>query len=249
MARNILLELEYDGTDFHGWQIQPNLDTIQGQMTRVIERITRERVCVNGSGRTDAGAHALGQVCSFKTESPLPAANFRKAINSLLPPSIRVNRLEDAPEEFHARFDAKLKHYRYRILNTKSCSPFDYRYVHHFPRRLDFERMSLAAETIVGEHDFSSFCDSDAEVESRLRRVSTSFFVFDTQRHLIEYNVCANGFLHHMVRNLVGTLLEVGKGKLKPEDFQTILNSKNRSTAGPTVPAKGLFLVSVRYQL
>jgi tRNA pseudouridine38-40 synthase len=247
MTRNICLEVAYEGTDFHGWQIQPNLDTIQGQLTRVIERLTEECVQVHGSGRTDAGAHALAQVCNFKTESRIPLANLHRAINSLLPHSIRVNRVEEASEDFHARFDARIKHYRYRILKAQSCSPFDYRYVHHFPRALDFEPMSRAAPLIVGERDFSSFCDSAAEVDSKIRRVTSSFFVFDTRRDLLEYNICANGFLHHMVRNLVGTFLEIGKGNLTPENFHSVLEAKNRSTAGPTAPAKGLFLVSVHY--
>jgi tRNA pseudouridine38-40 synthase len=247
MSRNIRLELEYDGTDFHGWQIQPNLDTIQGQLTRVIAQITEERVSIHGSGRTDAGAHALAQVCNFTLASHIPLANFQKAINSLLPSAIRVNSVEQVPEDFHARFSATGKHYRYRILNAKVCSPFDHRYVYHFPRPVDYEAMSRTAEFVIGEHDFSSFCDSDAEVSSKVRRVSSSFFVFDTARNLIEYNVCANGFLHHMVRNLVGTFLEVGKGKCTSEDFRTILTARQRSTAGPTAPASGLFLVSVNF--
>ena len=247
MSRNLRLEIAYDGTDFHGWQIQPNLDTIQGQLTRVIERIVQAPVQVHGSGRTDAGAHALAQVCSFKTESLVPLTNLRKAINSLLPPAIRVNKIEEASENFHARFDAQGKHYRYRILASSDCSPFDHRFVHHVPRKLDFVKLSRAAELLLGEHDFSAFCDSQSEVEFKVRTVTNSFFVFDTSRRLMEYNVCANGFLHHMVRNIVGTLLEVGRGKLPCDDVLAILRSKNRSNAGPTAPAKGLFLVSVRY--
>ena len=245
--RNICLHLAYDGTNFHGWQIQPNLETIQGHVTRVIEEITEERVQVHGSGRTDAGVHALAQVCNFKVTSSIPFANLKKAMNSLLPHDIRVSRILEVPEDFHARFDAKVKTYRYRILNSQFCSPFQYRYVNHCPANLDFEAMSRAAPMVVGEFDFSSFCDSDTEVSSKARRIATSFFVFDTLHDLLEYNVCANGFLHHMVRNLVGTFLEVGKGKLSPEDVQSILAAHNRSTAGPTAPAKGLFLVSVEY--
>src|SRR5688572_4839014 len=142
MSRNLRLEIAYDGTDFHGWQIQPNLDTIQGQLTRVIERIVQAPVKVHGSGRTDAGAHALAQVCSFKAETLIPLANLRKAINSLLPPSIRLNNIEEASENFHARFDAHGKHYRYRILASPDCSPFDHRFVHHVSRKLDFVKLS-----------------------------------------------------------------------------------------------------------
>jgi tRNA pseudouridine38-40 synthase len=245
--RNLRLELQYDGTDFHGWQIQPDLPTIQGSVTQAIFQITSERVHVNGSGRTDAGAHALAQVCNFMTTSKIPLPNLQKAINTLLPSSIRVMKLEEAPENFHSRYAAKLKHYRYRILKEKWCSPFEFRYLHHYPRSLDLTRMSQAAELLRGEHDFSAFCDSDAEVESKIRRVVSSFFVFDSKRNLLEYNICANGFLHHMVRNIVGTFLEVGKGNLPVEKINAILKSKNRSNAGPTAPAKGLFLVSVSY--
>jgi len=247
MNRNLRLELQYDGTDFHGWQIQPSSPTIQGSLTQAIHRIVSEKVHVNGSGRTDAGAHALEQVCNLLTSSKIPLVNFQKAMNSVLPPSIRVLRIEEAPENFHSRFDAKIKHYRYRILNAKGCSPFEFRYLHHYPRPLDFARMSQAAELVLGEHDFSAFCDSDTEVKSRIRRVVSSSFVFDTRHNLLEYNICANGFLHHMVRNLVGTFLEVGTSRLSVDDVKAILKSKARSNAGPTAPAKGLFLVSVSY--
>ncbi len=247
MTRNLRLELQYDGTDFHGWQIQSNLPTIQGHLTEAIRQITGEKVHVHASGRTDAGVHALSQICNFLTSSRLPFMNFQKAINSLLPPTIRVMTVEEVAETFHSRRDAKVKHYRYRILNSQWCSPFEFRYLHHYPRTLDFERMSHAAALVLGEHDFSSFCDSDSRVECKIRRVTSSFFVFDTHRDLIEYNVCANGFLHHMVRNLIGTFLETGKGKLAAEEINTILKAKNRSSAGPTAPAKGLFLVSVGY--
>jgi tRNA pseudouridine38-40 synthase len=245
--RNLRLELQYDGTDFHGWQIQSNLPTIQGTLTEAICFITGERVHVTASGRTDAGAHALAQVCNFPTESTIPASNLQKALNSVLCPAIRVMTIEQVPENFHSRYQARIKHYRYRLLQEGWCSPFDYRYVHHYPRPLDLETMSRAAERVVGSHDFSAFCDSDSEVESKVREVVSSFFVFDTRRNLIEYNICANGFLHHMVRNIVGTFLEVGKGSLGVETIKTILESRNRSNAGPTAPAKGLFLVSVSY--
>jgi tRNA pseudouridine38-40 synthase len=247
MSRNLRLDLQYDGTDFHGWQIQPKLPTIQGSLTEAVRSITAEEVQVTGSGRTDAGVHALAQVCNFLTQAKIPCSTLQKALNSVLSTSIRVTKIEEVSEHFHSRRDAKAKLYRYRILRDKWCSPFDYPYVHHHPRTLDFERLSQAAEMVVGEHDFSAFCDSDSEVESKVRRVVSSFFVFDTRRNLIEYNICANGFLHHMVRNIVGTLLEVGKGSLSVASVETILRSKNRSNAGPTAPAKGLFLVSVSY--
>ena len=246
-VRNVKLVLQYDGTDFHGWQIQPGLATIQGTLTRAIFRITGESAQVHGSGRTDAGVHALAQVCNFCIGSTIPLVNLQKALNSLLPPSIRILQAEEASRAFHARRDAVQKHYCYRILTSKWCSPFDYRFVFHHPKPLDFLAMSEAAIRVVGEHDFSSFCDSSAEVESRVRCVASSFFVFDSKRDLIEYNVCANGFLHHMVRNFVGTFLEVGRGRVAVSTIEAILNAKDRSIAGPTAPAKGLFLVSVSY--
>ena len=247
MLRNIRLLLEYDGTGFHGWQVQPGLETIQGTLTSVFTQVTKEPVHIHGSGRTDAGTHALGQVCNFLTENKIPVANLKKAANSLLPASIRVLSIDDVPISFHSRRDAVSKHYRYRILIMQNCSPFDYRYVHHYPYQLDLQKMSEAGEQVLGEHDFSSFCDSESEAESRIRHVMSSSFLFDSTRNLIEYNVCANGFLHHMVRNLIGTFLEVGKGRLTCERIRDILNLRDRSLAGPTAPAKGLFLVRVGY--
>jgi len=214
----------------------------------VIERIVQAPVQVHGSGRTDAGAHALAQVCSFKSESLLPLPNFRKAINSLLPPAIRVTSIEEASENFHARFDAQWKHYRYRILASPDCSPFDHRFAHHVPRQLDLVNLSRAAEFLLGEHDFSAFCDSQSEVEFKIRTVTNSFFVFDTSRHLMEYNVCANGFLHHMVRNIVGALVKVGNGMREPEWIKQVLDAKNRRAAAETAPPHGLYLIEVKYK-
>ena len=245
--RNLRLEVQYDGTDYHGWQIQPRLRTIQGELTRTLESIVREPVHVCSSGRTDAGAHALAQVCHLHTTSRLELSSLWRAVNSRLPASIRVTGIETAAADFHARRHARTKHYRYRILNTPWCPPFEYPYVHHFYRRLDYEKLNRAAELVVGKRDFSAFCDAGSQARCKIRRVTSSLFVFDTRRKLLEYNVCADGFLHHMVRNLVGTFLEVGRGKLPAEAIPAILESKNRSRAGPTAPAKGLFLVWVGY--
>ena len=212
-----------------------------------MESIVREPVHVCGSGRTDAGAHALAQVCHLHTTSRLELSSLWRAVNSRLPASIRVTGIETAAADFHARRHARTKHYRYRILNTPWCPPFEYPYVHHFYRRLDYEKLNRAAELVVGRRDFSAFCDAGSQARCKIRRVTSSLFVFDTRRKLLEYNVCADGFLHHMVRNLVGTFLEVGRGKLPVEAIPAILESKNRSRAGPTAPAKGLFLVWVGY--
>lgn len=246
--RNIRLLLQYDGSSYHGWQIQPQLPTLQGKLTQAVKEITGEEVQVHGSGRTDAGTHALGQVCNFHTRADLPLANFQKALNSHLPFSIRILDIHEVPEGFHSRRDARWKHYRYRIMNSQWCSPFDYPYTHHYARKVDFSYLSQLAEMAIGEHDFTSFCDADTEVASKVRRIYFSFFLFDSHRELIEYNVCANGFLHHMVRNLMGTFLEMAKKNCEPKGFNRILELKNRSAAGPTAPAKGLFLVQVGYE-
>ena len=245
--RNLRLEVQYDGTDYHGWQIQPRHRTIQGELTRTLESIVRESIHVCGSGRTDAGTHALAQVCHFHTTSRLQLSSLWKAVNSRLPASIRVTAIETVTADFHARRHARSKHYRYRILNIPWCPPFEYPYVHHFHRSLDYEKLNRAAELVVGRRDFSAFCDADSQARCKIRQITSSLFVFDTRRKLLEYNVCADGFLHHMVRNLVGTFLEVGRGKLPVEAIPAILESKNRSRAGPTAPAKGLFLVWVGY--
>jgi tRNA pseudouridine38-40 synthase len=246
--RNIRLLLQYDGSSFHGWQIQSRLATIQGVLTEAVRRLTAEEVHIHGSGRTDAGTHALAQVCNFRTSSRILLLNLQKALNSLLPSSIRILQAEEASWDFHARRDARWKHYRYRILNSRWCSPFDYPFVHHFPRRVDFESMCQAASLVIGKRDFTSFSDADTEAVNKVRTIHTSFFVFDSQKDLIEYNVCADGFLHHMVRNLVGTFLEIGRGNRAVEDVSAILEAKSRSAAGPTAPAKGLFLVLVGYE-
>ena len=245
--RNLRLEVQYDGTGYHGWQIQPRLRTIQGELTRTLESIVREQVHVCGSGRTDAGAHALAQICHFHTTSRLDVSSLWKALNSRLPATIRVTGIETVAADFHARHHARTKHYRYRTLNTAWCPPFEYPYVQHFYRRLDYEKLNCAAELVVGRRDFSAFCDADSQAKCKIRKVTSSLFVFDTRRKLLEYNVCADGFLHHMVRNLVGTFLEVGRGKLPVEAIPAILESRDRSRAGPTAPAKGLFLVRVGY--
>jgi tRNA pseudouridine38-40 synthase len=246
--RNLRLLIQYDGSAFHGWQIQLGLDTVQGTLTQAIRQVTGEPVHVHGSGRTDAGTHALGQVCNFKTEAKLPPGNFQKALNSLLPTAIRILTLDEVPLEFHSRRDACWKHYRYRILTSRWCSPFEFPYVHHYYRKLDFLALGQMAGRIIGEHDFTSFCDAKTEVECKVRRVFFSFFVFDSSRELIEYNVCANGFLHHMVRNLIGTFLEIARKRVDPVEIDRILEARNRSAAGPTAPSKGLFLCRVGYQ-
>ena len=248
--RNIKLVLGYDGADFSGWQVQPDAATVQGALASAIGRITGEKVLPQGSGRTDAGVHALAQVASFRTESTVPAANFLVALNDILPSAIRVLEASEAPAEFHPRKSALAKTYRYRIYREGVCPPFLARYIWHYPYPLDEGAMERAAPLIEGQHDFTSFAAADAERGkeenvSNVREVFSSLWRREADEFI--YEVRGRGFLHHMVRNLVGTFILVGKGTLKPQDVTTILEAKNRSAAGATAPASGLYLVNVEY--
>jgi len=251
--RNLKLVLAYDGTDFCGWQVQPDAPSIQGTLASAIGRITGEKVLPQGSGRTDAGVHALAQVATFATESIIPAANLVIALNDILPASVRVLEASEVPESFRARKSAKGKTYRYRMYRAAICPPFLARYVWHYPYPLDFAAMQEAAPLIEGEHDFTSFAAVDPEKmdgdvmpkESNVRTVFSSRWRQEGDEYI--YEVRGSGFLHHMVRNLAGTFLLVGKGTRKPQDVIRILNAKNRSAAGATAPASGLYLVNVEY--
>ena len=249
--RNVKLVLAYDGTEFSGWQVQPGAATIQGTLASAIGRLTGEKVLPQGSGRTDAGVHALAQVATFATGSPIPAENFVKALNDLLPASIRVLEAAEAGPEFHARKSARAKTYRYRMYRGPICPPFLARYVWHFPYSLDEAAMSEAAALVAGEHDFTSFAAVDPEQGledapvSNVRRIFSS--EWESSGEELVYTVRGSGFLHHMVRNLVGTFVLAGKGTLAPEDMIRILDARDRSAAGATAPASGLHLVSVEY--
>jgi tRNA pseudouridine38-40 synthase len=251
--RNIRLVIAYDGTDFHGWQRQPDGPTLQACLEDAIGSITGEPVHVWGSGRTDAGVHALNQVANFKIASPIPCKNLVKALNDHLPATVRVKEALQVPPEFHARYDVRGKTYRYRILQAPICSPFMWRFVYHYPYLLDLNRMAAAAQAFEGEHDFTSFAASEGRLEdsegpsSMVRRIFRSRFLRRPRTSLLIYEVRGSGFLHHMVRNLVGTLIEVGRGKLAPRDVVRILRSHDRTLAGPTAPAQGLCLMSVEY--
>jgi tRNA pseudouridine38-40 synthase len=239
--RRIRIDLAYDGRDFHGWQVQPGLPTIQGTLEAVVSEIEGRPVHVAGSGRTDAGVHALGQVAAFSIENPIPLPNLRRAVNRLLPPAIRVLSVEEAHPDFHPRFQAKAKTYEYRIFRGEVCDPFDWPFVHHYPYPLDEARMTEYARLFQGEHDFSVFAASDerdAEGRSKVRTIFSSTLERSPDR--LVYRVRGSGFLKHMVRNLAGTLIEAGKGNLpSPAVFP--------KESGPTLPAKGLFLINVEY--
>ena len=287
-SRNLRLIISYDGTDFHGWQRQPHAATIQECLESAIERILGEKVHVYGSGRTDAGVHALNQVANFKTACPIPCENLVKALNNILEPTVRIKDASEVPLRFHARRDARSKTYRYRILQAPIASPFVNRFVWHYPFKLNVERMAAAARLFEGEHDFTSFAAAEGgsgdeslsngyavpallpvpptqagvpvpltparepvpacKTEATLvRRIFTSRFLRRPRMSMLIYEVTGNGFLHHMVRNMVGTLIEVGRGKLEPDDITRILIARDRSMAGPTAPAQGLCLMRVEY--
>ena len=247
-ARRIRLLLSYDGTDYHGWQVQPNLPTIQGEIEKAVEQIEGEKVNVHGSGRTDAGVHALGQIAAFSLRNPIPIDNLRRALNRLLPRDIRVLEVSEAAADFHPRFDAKRKTYEYRLLRGEICSPFLRRYVHHHPYPLDEERMFALAPFLEGEHDFSAFAASDEKDELGHSKVRTIFSsACYREADLLIYRVTGSGFLKHMVRNIVGVLLEAGKENLTQDDLWARLQPGCTIPCGPTTPARGLFLVSVEY--
>ena len=249
--RNLKLILSYDGSEFSGWQVQPDAATVQGTLASAIGRITGEKVLPQGSGRTDAGVHALAQVMTFVTLSSVPTENFHRALNDILPPSVRVLEVKEMPAEFHARHSARGKTYRYRLYRGPICPPFLARYVWHYPYPLDEDRMTRAAGMVVGEHDFTSFAAVDPErgredePQSNVRTIFSSVWV-RTGEELI-YTVRGSGFLHHMVRNLVGTFILVGRGTLGVEDVRRILDARTRSAAGATAPGAGLYIVSVDY--
>ncbi|MGD0902510.1 MAG: tRNA pseudouridine synthase A [Terracidiphilus sp.] len=270
------LTLAYDGTDFRGWQVQPGEATIQGELQSALGRITGESPLPQGSGRTDAGVHALGQVASFALQASIPPGNLLRALNRTLPPSIRVLEAKMAPSAFHARHSAVAKTYEYRVFREALCPPFLARYVHACPWPMDVEGLQRSARLFEGEHDFSSFAATDpepagrgvdAEVAPDLRPLPRPGFQIEPPKpstvrrvfsssweereceagRLLVYRVRGNGFLHHMVRNLVGTMLDVGRGRLQVEEIPRILAAHARSAAGPTAPARGLFLHSVEY--
>jgi tRNA pseudouridine38-40 synthase len=258
--QNWKLTLTYDGTAFFGWQVQPGLPTIQGELQSAISRILGsawgESPLPQGSGRTDAGVHALGQVASVALEPPIPADNLLRALNRTLPAAIRILSIEPVPPEFHARHSARAKTYEYRIFRGDLCPPFLAPYVHTCRWNLDLAALDSAAQAVIGEHDFTSLAASDpdtanrqaedSEPKSPVRTIYSSEWT-TSEGDLLIYRVRGNGFLHHMVRNLVGTMLEIGRGQFPSGSMPQILEARSRSAAGPTAPAKGLFLHSVEY--
>jgi len=247
-VRRIRITVSYDGTDYHGWQVQPGVATIQRALEDVLSEIEGDVVHVDGSGRTDAGVHALAQVAAFRLTNPIPLPNLKKAMNRLLPRDIRVMETAEAHEGFHPRYEAVAKTYEYRILRAEICPPFDRRFVYHYPYPLDEARMIEIAHLLEGEHDFSAFAAADPADglgRSKVRRIFSSCLTRDGDRLI--YRVRGSGFLKHMVRNIVGVLLEAGKGNLGPSAMEARLKPGCQIPAGPSAPARGLFLVGVEY--
>jgi len=271
-TQNWKLTLSYDGTDFRGWQVQPGERTVQGELQAALGRIVGESPLPQGSGRTDAGVHALAQVASVTLQARIPEANLLRALNRTLPAAIRILEARIVPEGFHARHSALAKTYEYRVFPVEPgmsqlCPPFLARFVYAFSWRVDIALMQRAAQAFVGERDFGSFAATDPDLATRTEapRDPTSLQTearttvrtiysseWSEQTHdagtLLVYRVRGNGFLHHMVRNLVGTMLDIGRGFARLDDIPVIFAARDRSAAGPTAPARGLFLHSVEYE-
>ena len=247
-SRRIRIILSYDGTHYHGWQVQPELPTIQSTLEAALTEIEGARVRVEGSGRTDAGVHALAQVAAFTLANPIPVENLRKALNRLLPRDIRIMEAAEAAPDFHPRYQAAAKTYEYRIWRTETCPPFERLYTYHYPFPLDEASLIDLAPALAGEHDFSAFAASDEKDDAGISKVRTIFSSAAERRgDLLIYRVRGSGFLKHMVRNIVGVLLETGKGNLTRADLEARLRPGCAIPAGPAVPARGLFLIGVEY--
>lgn len=281
-TRNWKVTLSYDGTDFRGWQVQPSQPTIQGELQAALGRVTGEAPLPQGSGRTDAGVHALAQVASFPLEAAIPAENLRRALNRTLPASIRILEARTVKSTFHARHSTAAKTYEYRVFLERPgrlggageqnlvCPPFLARYVYAYPWPLDLEALQESARAFVGTHDFQSFAATDPDSTSLAFKSGATIgdedeeqgdspspirTIFGSDWHpqtvaegaLLVYRVRGSGFLHHMVRNLVGTMLDVGRGYRSVAQIPAMLAARSRAAAGPTAPARGLFLHSVEY--
>ena len=248
---NYKLLIQYDGTDFHGWQVQENDRTIQGELERVIGMLDDSKVAVIGSGRTDAGVHAEGQVANVVVNKPFTPQKLQFAINGNLWRDIRIMKVEKAADDFHARFSAKRKTYVYRILNAPVMSPFWRRFAHHEHKPLDITAMTKAARMLLGEHDWTAFASAQSDGESRVRTIldTTIESHWDARAgaNILEFRITANGFLRYMVRSIAGTLIEVGRGDKDSDTIQTAIVTGDRSLAGKTAPANGLTLLRVDY--
>jgi tRNA pseudouridine38-40 synthase len=249
---NFKLTIQYDGTDFHGWQMQDELRTVQGELTKALSLVEGNTFVVHGSGRTDAGVHAEGQVASVKLEREITPEKLRAAINGNVGKDVRVMEAKTVADDFHARYSALEKTYVYRTVNGPVISPFWLRYAHHEARALDLERMSECAELFLGSHDWSAFSSAQSDSETRSRTITHLSLAerkdVRARSRMIEITARADGFLRYMVRSIAGTILAVGRGEVNAELIERAINEGDRSLAGATAPACGLTLVSVRYE-
>lgn len=245
MSRNILLKIEYDGTNYSGWQTQKNAKSIQSTIETAIKRITGKKPDLISCGRTDTGVHALGQIANFKTTSDILLYKLQRGLNSVLPKDIVIKEIREAPLKFHSRFDARSKVYTYTILNGPAPAAISRNYVHHVPYKLNFGLMRREAKCLVGRHDFKSFQAADKIERSSVRTIKR--LNIKKAGNSMKITVEADGFLYNMVRNIVGTLIEMGRGRFKPGSVAKILKAKDRKLAGPTAPAMGLCLMEVKY--
>jgi len=249
---NFKITLQYDGTDFHGWQMQGDLRTVQGELTSALSQIDSRPVIVHGSGRTDAGVHAEGQVASVSLLKQITPAKLRAAINGNVGKDLRAIEVETADEEFHARYSALGKTYRYRVVNGPVISPFWVRYAHHEARRLDLESMQKAAKLFLGEHDWTGFSSAQSDAETRVRTITNLDAAEQADEvsngRMIHITISAEGFLRYMVRSIVGTLMAVGRGEMDGDVVQRAINEGDRSLVAATAPPCGLTLMSVKYE-
>ena len=244
-ARNIKLTIHYDGSGYHGWQHQPDMPTIQGEITNAIEKFCSCRVLVTGSSRTDAGVSALGQVANIKINTPIPTRNFPKALSLLLPDQIAVAEAVDVPDDFNAISSTKSKLYRYTIYTGQTRPVLHNRYCWHRPYKLDTDKMDTAAKLMIGKEDFKSFAAAADQRENSIRTIFSCNVIAEDK--WIYINVSADGFLYNMVRNIVGVLIEIGRNRWSPDKITDIIAAKDRTAAGPIAPAKGLCLMKIDY--
>ena len=245
MIRNIKLTLEYDGTNYCGWQMQPNAPSVQEALEGAIAKITGEKITVIGSGRTDSKVHALGQVANFHTKSKIPEEKFILALNSMLPSDIAVNKSIEVSQDFHSRYDAKEKEYKYLIYNSKVRSPIKRNSSYFVNYELDIEAMALALKYFIGTHDFVGFMSTGSSIKGTIRTITEASLI--EKDDTIEISIRGTGFLYNMVRIIVGTLVDIGIGKIDKDSIEEIINSKSRNKAGHTAPPQGLYLSKVFY--
>lgn len=247
MMKNIMIEIEYDGTNYSGWQVQPNARTVQGEIMKVLKKLTGKDITINGSGRTDAGVHAYGQVATFNMESNIPIDRLPLALNSNLPKDISIVNAKEMPKGFHARYNAIGKRYIYKIYRNRYRSAILRNYSYHMYSKLDYEKMQQAAKLLLGTHDFRGFMSSGSSVEDTVRTIHKLDIINNDSSLYI--HIEGNGFLYNMVRIITGTLLEIGSGKIPVDQINKILEIKDRSLSGHTAPPQGLFLDKVFYPL